>query len=154
MFDYCINENVMKDFKKNIWKEDGICLQYVPLDDTHIMQIMNHIASMYDISINSLNNSSLFDNIFNLFNKEIVVLDVNSDEGFKEICTSLNISETRDESIYVIWNYDDIDRVSMNMLREFWSYIWYGVSDEMCLLYFSKSNLLLLVTDYGTIYLK
>lgn len=95
----------------------------------------------------------MFVDIFDLFDKKIVLLDINNSDGFENICSSINISDNINEPIYVIWNYDEVDKISINTLRKYWYYIWYGASDEMCLLYFPQSKLLLLDTDYGTIYL-
>lgn len=144
----------MKDYKENIWKEDGVCLTYESLDKVQITRMMNYISKTFGLSKKSLNASSMFVEIFDEFDKKGIVLNINNSNGFKEICSLLNINLDINELVYVIWDFDDVDKISIDDLCRNWDYIWYGVSDEMCLLCLPQFPILLLITDYGTVYIK
>jgi len=140
----------MENFKKEIWEKDNLDLKYSTLSNSEIEEIMHDIEMQYDITISF--NSSFFIDIFEKFNSEIILLDINESTGLKHLISSLNLNILSDSIVNVIWNYNGIDQFKFETLQKYWEYIWYGPSDEMCLLHFPSIQLLLMITDYGTIY--
>lgn len=55
-------------------------------------------------------------------------------------------------SAVILWNNKEGDLFECRTLINHWDYIWYGTSDEMCLLYFSDVQFGVLITDYDAIY--
>jgi hypothetical protein len=144
----------METFKIDIWKKDKLNLKYISLNHAKIQEVMNKIAEKYKISTESLNNSSLFVKMSEILKKEIILLDINEPKGFKELIGLLQLNLSQDSLIDIIWNYNSIDQVEYSVLSDYWDYIWYGPSDEMCLLYCHSTQLIIMVTDYGTIYMQ
>lgn len=141
----------MEDYKIDIWKKDKINLEYELLNDLQIHQILHKIARLCNISIESINYSSIFFKMEETLNKKFVLLNINEKEGFRDLCLFLKLNIHQDSTVFVVWNYNDIDKISVSLLLNYWDYIWYGTSDEICLLYFSDIELLVMINDYGTI---
>jgi hypothetical protein len=144
----------MEDFKREIWEKDKLCLEYDSLSYTQIQQILNKFTVIYNIPIDSIDNSSIFDKMSNLLNKEVILLNINEKDGFRDMCLLLNLNISQNSAVYIIWNYNNVDKINIYILQNYWDYIWYGSSDEICLLYFPDSESLVMITDYGTIYTK
>jgi len=141
----------MEDFKKEIWKNDNLDLAYSSLNYSEIEEIMHDIELQYDITISF--NSSFFIDISEMFNIKLTLLDINEPKGFEHLISSLNLNMLSDSVVNVIWNYNGIDQFKFETIQKYWEYIWYGPSDEMCLLHFPRIQLLLMITDYGIIYM-
>ena len=141
----------MEDFKKEIWEKDKLYLEYDSLNYLQIQQILCELAKLCNISVDDINDSSIFTKMSEILNKEDVLLNINEKEGFKDMCSLLKMNVQQNNTIYVIWNYNNIDKIKASVLQNYWDYIWFGASDEMCLLYFSDIESLVMVTDYGTI---
>ena len=141
----------MEDFKKEIWQKDKLHLEYSSLNYLQIQQILDSLAKLCNVSVDSINDSSIFIKMSEILDKKVVLLNINEKEGFKDICSSLKLNVYLNSSIYVIWNYNNIDKISLYVLQNYWDYIWFGASDEVCLLYFSDIESLIMVNDYGTI---
>jgi len=141
----------MEDFKKEIWENDNLHLEYNSLDSLQMQQILHKLAKLCNISVDNINNSSIFIKMSEILKNEVVLLNINEKEGFKDMSLLLKLNAHQNNSVYVIWNYNNIDKISVDVLQNYWDYIWFGASDEMCLLYFSDIESLVMVTDYGTI---
>ena len=141
----------MENFKKEIWERDNLHLEYSSLNNLQIQQILHRLAKLCNVSVDSISNSSIFIRISEILKKETVLLNINEKEGFKDMCSLLKLNLHIDDSTYVIWNYNNIDKISVFNLQNYWDYIWFGASDEVCLLYFSNIESLIMVNDYGTI---
>jgi hypothetical protein len=141
----------MENFKIEIWIKDGIHIEYNSLNRVQSMQLLDTICMNYNIIFDKDKQSSFFIQLSDSLQNEISLYDINEPEGFKNLCTLLKIDIFPDQLVYVIWNFNDIDAIQSNVLKDYWDYIWYGTSDEMCLLYFSLSKQIVLITDYGSI---
>jgi len=141
----------MEDFKKEIWEKDHLDLEYSPLDCSSIKNILYNIENQYKISISS--NSSFFKEISMVFKNKLILHEINDSTGFENLIYLLNLDIQPKTIINVIWDYNEVDQFESATLKNYWDYIWYGPSDEVCLLDFPSHNLLVMITDYGTIYL-
>lgn len=141
----------MEKFKREIWEKDELHIEYDSLDYQQIQQILYKIVKEYNVTIDNLNNSSFFINMSDILKKSVVLLDINEKDGFKDMCSLLKLNILQNSIVYVIWNYTDIDRFQACTLQKYWDYIWYGTSDEVCLLYFADIKSFVMINDYGTI---
>lgn len=142
----------MENFKREIWKKDGHHFEYDSLNQLQIHQILDRLAKICNASIDSIDSPAIFAKISEILGKEDILLSINEKDGFKDMCSLLKVDVSKNSTIYVIWNYNNVDEIKTSVLQEYWDYIWYGTSDEMCLLYFSDIESLVMITDYGTIY--
>ena len=141
----------MEEFKKEIWEKDNLHLEYDSLNYLQIQQIQHRLAKLCNVSADSINDPSIFIKMSKILKKEFVLLNINEKEGFKDMCSLLKLNVHQNSSIYVIWNYNKIDKINVYVLQNYWDYIWFGASDEVCLLYFSDVESLVMINDYGTI---
>ena len=81
--------------------------------------------------------------------ENIVNVDVNSDEGFINVLNALDIKLLDNDQLDLIWNLDQkVDVVSVNILKTFWSSMWYGESDE-ALIFYIPGKSLIFISDWG-----
>ena len=142
----------MKDFKREIWEKDGHHLEYDSLCQLQIHQTLYRLAVLCNVSIDSIEDSSIFIKMSEVLKKEVVSLNINEKEGFKDLCSLLKLDISKDGTVYIIWNYNDVDKIKVYVLQQYWDYVWFGTSDEICLLYFPDIESIVMITDYGTIY--
>ena len=137
----------METFKIQIWKEDGLDLKFSTLNSSAIQRIIYDIEVKYNTTVLS------FSDLQSILNTELILLGINESDGFKSLMYLLNLDFPADTIVNVIWNYNEVDQIKYDVLQDYWDYIWYGTSDEMCLLYFPNIRFLAMLTDYGTIYI-
>ncbi len=142
----------MEEFKIKNWEKEKLNLEYTSLNKFQNQQIITEIANKYSLLEDSLCDSAFFIKVSEIFIKKNVLLSINDHNGFKDLISMLNLNVSEDSYVNVIWNSNCIDQFKCYILNDYWDYIWYGPSDEMCLLYFSEIQFLILITDYGTIY--
>ena len=140
--------NTMEEFKlQNHFKEYASHFPIWTLDDRLSLFIKHQLIS--DFKLNSVRN-----NIFKYIHanlEDIVNVDVNSDKGFINILNNLDIKLLDNDQLYLIWHLDQkVDIVSVNILKTFWSSIWYGESDE-ALIFYIPSKFLIFISDWGDI---
>jgi len=143
----------MEKFKQEIWKKNALNIKFDSLNSMHTQSLMNYFKLKYDIQLAFSDNATFFNEVFSVLKKEEVILSINEKNGFIQLCQLLNIDISQTDFVTIIWNLNNSDRIKLNVLLEYWEYIWYGTSDELCLLYFSKKDLFILISDYGTIYM-
>ena len=141
----------MEDFKKEIWEKDGYRLEYDSLNQLQIRQILHRLTEICSIPIDNIDNPAIFTKMSDMLSKKLVLSTINETDGFKDICSLLKLNIPKNSTVYIIWNYNTIDKIKACVLQDYWDYIWYGTSDEMCLLYFPDIESLIMITDYGTI---
>ena len=144
----------MEDFKKEIWNKDKLHLEYSSLNNFQIQQILHRLAKLCNVSADTISDSSIFINMLEILKKEIVIQNINEKEGFRDMCSILKLNLHPNNSTYVIWDYNNIDMINAHNLLNYWDYVWFGASDEVCLLYFSDIESLIMINDYGTILYK
>ena len=66
----------MEDFKKEIWENDNLHLEYDSLDYLQTQQILHRLAKLCNISVDSINNSSIFIKMLEILNKKNVLLSI------------------------------------------------------------------------------
>lgn len=142
----------MEKFKVEIWRKDKIEIIYQPLNQVEMQEVIDNISKKLDIRLCC--DSLLFTKLSEVLIDQIILLNINEPDGFECLVSKLNLNIPRDIVVDVIWNYDSIDCFEFDVLKKSWEYIWYGTSDEMCLLYFPDINFVIMLTDYGTMYYK
>lgn len=143
--------NAMEEFKlQNHFKEYASYLPIWTLDDRLSLFIKQQLIRDFDLN-GGRNN--IFKHVHaNLEN--IVNVDVDSDEGFINVLDALGINLLDNDQLYLIWNLDQkVDIVSVNILKTFWSSIWYGESDE-ALIFYIPSKSLIFISDWGDVGIK
>ncbi|SHF00744.1 hypothetical protein [Dysgonomonas macrotermitis] len=141
----------MDAFKRQIWEKDNLNLEYSSLNNLQTQHILYKIEKLCNISVDSINDATIFIKICKRLNKEYILLNINEKDGFSDLCSLLKLDMRQTSTVYVVWNYNEIDKFRASVLHYYWNYIWYGASDEMCLLYFSDIEVLVMITDYGNI---
>ncbi|BEG99979.1 hypothetical protein [Bacteroides sedimenti] len=140
----------MEEFKIMIWKEDNINIRYRSLDQAEIQKLLDDISDKLNIKIYC--DSFLFTKLSEILMDQVLLLNINEPDGFECFISKFNLHIPGNIPVNVIWNYDSVDCFEIDELKKFWEYIWYGASDEMCLLYFQEINFIIMLTDYGTMY--
>ena len=140
----------MENFKKEIWEKDHLDLKYSILSCSDIKKVISDIEAQYNITISL--NTSLFVDISKEFKNELTLQHINEPAGFKDLVSLLNLNVLSDSIVNIIWNYNKVDQCKYETLQKYWEYVWYGTSDEMCLLHFPSIQALIMITDYGAIY--
>lgn len=141
----------MDEFKKDILKKENVSFHYDSLNEQQVLELLYQLADKYDIAFHIINSSSIFNCMYSILKNEYIV-NVNDENGFYLIRTSLKLSINDDDDVFIIWNYNDIDKIKVYILQRYWDYIWYGAADEMCIICDPKNNSLFMITDYGTVY--
>ena len=141
----------MENFKIDILKEENIDIKYESLNNKQVIQIITDIESQYGNI--SQEGKSFFDIIRNnLSHEEIELSTINKEEGFRDLCSLFNMELKEKKEVFVLWDEQNIDIFSMSDLYYYWNYIWYGSSDECCIIYFPDNKTLFMVNDYGIVY--
>ena len=141
----------MEVYKKEIAEKEGLCHFYKTLDKLEVNQLIRKIETIYGAI--HVEDKILFSEIPNtILSQKYDVPTINQYNGFETLYSLLGVNMQEEDAVYVVWNYHDVDMFSLKNLIKYWEYIWYGPSDECCLLYFAKNNLLVMPTDYGTVY--
>jgi hypothetical protein len=142
----------MRRFKIENWEMDGLNIEYSSLNSVHIQMIMCKLSNEYGISVDELCNQSFFKRMLEFIKSPIVISNINEDDGFRDLLSALDIIENEENNVYIIWNYDGVDKLNINTLQKYWGYIWYGRSDEYCILFFPSHHKFVIVADYGVVY--
>lgn len=142
----------MEEFKVEIWRKDNINVRYQSLGQVEIQKIIDDIANKLKIRLSC--DSLLFTQLSEIFIDQMILLNINEPDGFECLISKFNLKIPGDVVVNVIWNYDSVDCFEIDVLKKYWEYIWYGTSDEMCLLYFPEISFFVILTDYGTMYYK
>ena len=141
----------MEIFKLDILKKDGIDIKYNSLNNVQIIQIMKDIESQFGNFI--LNDKVTFEKIRDtFFQKKIELSTINKEDGFKNLCSLFNIELKEKENVFILWDKQNVDAFLMSDLYYYWNYVWYGPSDECCIIYYPNNGILLMINDYGIIY--
>lgn len=76
---------------------------------------------------------------------------INDKNGFLNILSALPYKVSFDEQVLLIWDIKDpIDVCTIDTLKTFWNYIWYGASDEM-LIIFIPGKVVLMICDWSEV---
>ena len=142
----------MEEFKVEIWRKDNINVRYQSLGQVEIQKIIDDIANKLKIRLSC--DSLLFTQLSEIFIDQMILLNINEPDGFECLISIFDLNIPGDVVVNVIWNYDSVDCFEIDVLKKYWEYIWYGTSDEMCLLYFPEISFFVILTDYGTMYYK
>jgi len=142
----------MENFKVENWKKNNVRVEYTSLENGEVNEIINKISKLYNLSFNEINNNHFSVNILKKMNALVEISDINECNIFPKILSLLNDKPNIETNVYLVWNYNSIDRVTLSCLSKYWDYIWYGPSDEMVLLYFDEYKKALIITDYGIVY--
>jgi len=140
----------MEEFKVDIWRKDNINVRYKSLNQVEKQKIIDDIAGKLKIRLSS--GSILFTKLLEILIDQMILLNINEPDGFECLVSIFNLNISEDAVVNVIWDYDSIDCFELDTLKRYWEYIWYGTSDEMCLLYIPEISFFVVVTDYGTMY--
>lgn len=140
----------MEEFKVDIWRKDNIDVRYKSLNQVEKQKIIDDIAGKLKIRLSS--DSILFTKLLKILIDQIILLNINEPDGLECLVSKLNLNISEDTIVNVIWDYDSIDCFEFDKLKKYWEYIWYGTSDEMCLLYIPEVSFFVVISDYGTIY--
>jgi hypothetical protein len=141
----------MEEYKIINWEKDNIDIKYTSFYETLYKNVFDDITKMYHLKTNFFANNSFFCNMSNVLKNEIILLSINEQTGFADLLEHINLQISHNEDIVVIWNYNEVDSIKCKYLKKYWDYIWYGVSDEMCLIYIPRLKKLFHITEYGTI---
>lgn len=106
----------MDKFKREIWKEDNLDIEYSSLNNLQVQKILYKLSEICNIPITKIDASSIFNEMLEVLTKEYILLNINDKDGFKELCTTLKLDIFHQSSIYVIWNYNEIDRIKSDVL--------------------------------------
>jgi hypothetical protein len=139
----------MEAFKIDNWKRDNIDINYLSLDSSKTEMMMHSIATHFGVLFNKEN---LFIKMQDILEEYMVILDINEEQGFKILSDSMNIQCAPNDKICIIWDVDTIDMFNYSTLLQYWDYVWYGTGDEACIVLFPNVNHIVMITDYGTIY--
>ena len=142
----------MEKFKIEIWEKEGLNINFRPLNDIYIKKIIKNINKKNNIPIFNHSHTSFFEELLKYMHYELIFLEINMSQGFKELISLLNLNLSENDYVDVIWNYNEAEQFKYNILADYWEYIWYGASDEMCLIFIPNIEFPFVVTDYGTIY--
>ncbi|WP_321438345.1 hypothetical protein [uncultured Bacteroides sp.] len=140
----------MEEFKVDIWRKDNINVRYKSLNQVEKQKIIDDIAGKLKIRLSS--DSILFTKLLKTLIDQIILLNINEPDGLECLVSKFNLNLSEDAVVNVIWDYDSIDCLELDTLNKYWEYIWYGTSDEMCLLYIPETSFFVVITDYGTMY--
>lgn len=140
----------MENFKIENMLKDGFQLKHESLTSSEVNHLMDKIKMEYHIS--EINKSNFFPKMSHVLKKTTELPTINESKGFQDLCAQLNITLPLQHYIYIIWDYDNVDKIRVCDLKKFWDYIWYGPADEFCLLYIPMTSLLTMIADYGIIY--
>jgi hypothetical protein len=142
----------MDIFKIENWKKDNKFIDYVSLSTSEIQEKIQEIAKLCNLDFDNIYNNSLFSNTLKVLHTHIVIQDINEPNTFYQILPLIKNEISMETHIYLIWDYDSVDKIKLSCLAKYWDYIWYGPSDEMVLLFIPEIQLILLVAEYGVVY--
>lgn len=140
----------MEEFKVDIWRKDNINVQYRSLNQVEKQNIIDDIEGKLKIRLSC--GSNLFIKLLKILMDQMILLNINEPDGFECLVSKFNLNISEDTIVNVIWDCDSIDCFELDTLKKYWEYIWYGTSDEMCLLYIPGISFFVVVTDCGTMY--
>ena len=138
----------MDQFKLELFRQEfdkPLLSQAISVQDkTKLRDVLSSFA------INPANNADFFSRLLTNLPYKGSYGKLDSSNDIQDLLDRFNIS---DETVSLIWSYpDEIDSLSTSYLIDNWEYIWYATSDEAVILFFAKTNLLILITDYGAHY--
>jgi len=137
----------MDDFKlDNFLKETGnVFAEIETLTVSERSEVMTDLLKQGKLP----NESS---NLFIAFRESLLEANFTSDETYnlQRIFDSLDFEVKGD--VYLIWDDKSIDRIAISALVSNWQHIWYGIADDVVILYHSISKQILLITHYGSVF--
>ncbi|MBD2757896.1 hypothetical protein [Spirosoma validum] len=138
----------MDQFKLDLFKQEfdePLLYQVISVQDEIKLENI-----LFSFEVNVTNKSDLFNRLLKNLPYKVLYKNLESTNNVQNLLEKFNIT---DEKVNLIWSYpDEIDSLSISYLIDDWKYIWYATSDEAVILFFAKTNLLILITDYGVYY--
>jgi hypothetical protein len=143
----------MDKFKLLLFKEEFKCdLDYIGISIINSNLVINEL-------LNSLNLDkidvcqSFFEKVFDKLEDDFVTnkpIDLNL--IFNLIHEkSIKFDLTVNLDVYLIWEFDlPVDLINMNILKQYWDFIWFDGSDESMLI-FAPDNFIIQICDWGEI---
>lgn len=137
----------MQKFKEEIFiNETGQQFLCEPISENELSEFSEYLRKKYEIDLSS----NFFIQVRERLSHHRAF---NQDLSGKDLMALSDHKPANKEEVFVIWNYpNEIDKMKWDYLIDRWDYIWYNVSDEAVGIYFSINKMLILITDYNTIY--
>lgn len=86
-----------------------------------------------------------------LINSDLMAAIEHDDtENLRAIINSIPFSFS--ENIYLYWDDEHVDMMSLKELTDIWNYVWYSSAEEAIILYDDVVKKLLMIAHWGAIY--
>lgn len=100
-------------------------------------------------NIAHITNFKVAENIFSALTENLNYYDIDDDLEITDVINNVNF---KDKFINIIWRENQINRVSIDFLEQYWNFIWYPTSDEAVILFFPISEKIVMLTDFNRVY--
>lgn len=109
---------------------------------------------LFDLAVEDDANQTLFQLVSSGITDRTDLSSIDTDHGFKDLENIIaDKIKFKIPNYHLIWNVNEVDWCSTEVLESCWDFIWYGVGDEVLLLYV-PSVIIVVIHDWGEVGIK
>jgi hypothetical protein len=116
---------------------------FTELNESHMEVMYDSLHSRFQIPIE--NSEVMFTSVMETGSPSPV-------EDLHDSCWLKRYFKHPEQDVYIIWDKDAVDLMSIESLIKYWNFLWYDVSDEAVILYSPSDGNMVLVCHWSVVY--